>query len=237
MATAMIRMQSALSPVDPLAISCAPQFLHERREPWSEGGKDIHRFIQPAECVSACGPCCIMSAWRGSVLAAVPFSTASLLTAAHTGSPCRAYQVRHKELCGSGDKKDVLKVLVQGWQCLAKVLGSDDVDEIDWHSTDQEPTLHNSSEAPPVSLICQDLLAFLSERPHAVGIIYARLRATCDWLAGALGDAGVDVQAYHAGKDAAQRAKVSERARMGANGMATAWKSRNGCRDTQGLGA
>lgn len=38
--------------------------------------------------------------------------------------------------------------------------------------------------------------------------IYARLRATCDWLAGRLTDADIDCAAYHAGKDSEQRGKV-----------------------------
>ena len=38
--------------------------------------------------------------------------------------------------------------------------------------------------------------------------IYARLRATCDWLAGRLADADIDCAAYHAGKDSEQRGKV-----------------------------
>lgn len=57
----------------------------------------------------------------------------------------------------------------------------------------------------------QDLLAFLEARRGQCGVIYARLRATCDWLAGALGDAGLDCAAYHAGKDSQQRARVGRR--------------------------
>lgn len=69
-------------------------------------------------------------------------------------------------------------------------------------------------EAPwPISYLTnhhptQDLLAFLADRRGQCGIIYARLRATCDWLAGQLGDADIDCAAYHAGKDPQQRAKV-----------------------------
>jgi superfamily II DNA helicase RecQ len=48
----------------------------------------------------------------------------------------------------------------------------------------------------------------LAERRGQCGIVYARLRATCDWLAGRLEDAGLDVAAYHAGKDSQQRSRV-----------------------------
>ena len=54
----------------------------------------------------------------------------------------------------------------------------------------------------------QDLLCFLAERRGQCGIIYARLRTTCDWLAGALCDADLEAAAYHAGKDSQQRSKV-----------------------------
>jgi len=38
--------------------------------------------------------------------------------------------------------------------------------------------------------------------------VFARLRKTCEWLARALCDAGVDAAAYHAGQDAAQRLRT-----------------------------
>ncbi|KFM28682.1 ATP-dependent DNA helicase Q-like 3 [Auxenochlorella protothecoides] len=53
-----------------------------------------------------------------------------------------------------------------------------------------------------------DLVAWLAPRAGQSGVIYARTRATCDWLAGVLGDAGVDASSYHAGKDAPRRAAV-----------------------------
>jgi superfamily II DNA helicase RecQ len=54
----------------------------------------------------------------------------------------------------------------------------------------------------------QDLLALLEPRRGQCGVVYARLRATCDWLAGALCDAGFEAGAYHAGKDTQQRSRV-----------------------------
>lgn len=55
----------------------------------------------------------------------------------------------------------------------------------------------------------QDLLDFLACRRGQCGIIYARLRATCDWLAREIGNAEVvEAAAYHAGKDAEQRSRV-----------------------------
>lgn len=44
--------------------------------------------------------------------------------------------------------------------------------------------------------------------PGPSNSIYARLRSTCDWLAGRLADADIDCAAYHAGKDSEQRGKV-----------------------------
>lgn len=46
----------------------------------------------------------------------------------------------------------------------------------------------------------QDLVGFIQSHQGGCGIIYARLRATCDWLAGALSDADIEAAAYHAGK-------------------------------------
>ena len=54
----------------------------------------------------------------------------------------------------------------------------------------------------------QDLLAFLRERLNSTGIVYCHLRKTCDWLAAALRGADMDAAAYHAGRDAGQRAGV-----------------------------
>ncbi|KAL4436561.1 hypothetical protein ABPG75_003700 [Micractinium tetrahymenae] len=59
--------------------------------------------------------------------------------------------------------------------------------------------------------VLQDLLAFLAERRGQCGIIYARLRATCDWLAKEIENAEVvEVAAYHAGKDAEQRSRIQQ---------------------------
>ncbi|KAF8066301.1 SAE2 [Scenedesmus sp. PABB004] len=54
----------------------------------------------------------------------------------------------------------------------------------------------------------EHLADFIRARPGQCGIVYARLRATCDWLSSTLSAADLDVGTYHAGKDAARRRKV-----------------------------
>ncbi len=51
----------------------------------------------------------------------------------------------------------------------------------------------------------QDLVQFIKEHADECGIIYARLRATCDWLASALNSEEIEASAYHAGMDTATR--------------------------------
>lgn len=53
----------------------------------------------------------------------------------------------------------------------------------------------------------QDLVSFLQAQEGS-GIVYAHLRATCDWVASALIDADIDAAAYHAGKSAHVRRSV-----------------------------
>ena len=48
-------------------------------------------------------------------------------------------------------------------------------------------------------------MQFIKEHAAECGIIYARLRATCDWLASALNSQDMEASAYHAGKDTATR--------------------------------
>jgi superfamily II DNA helicase RecQ len=52
-----------------------------------------------------------------------------------------------------------------------------------------------------------DLYEWLCEHEGA-GLVYCGRRQTCDELAGALAEAGVDAVAYHAGKDAATRSRL-----------------------------
>ena len=54
-------------------------------------------------------------------------------------------------------------------------------------------------------LCVQDLVQFLRQHAEECGIIYARLRATCDFLAAALNDADIEAAAYHAGLETAAR--------------------------------
>eukprot|EP00775_Hariotina_reticulata_P003370 gene3370-3645_t len=58
--------------------------------------------------------------------------------------------------------------------------------------------------------VFEHLLEYIQNRRGQCGIIYARLRATCDWLCSTLGNNDVDVGCYHAGKDAARRRQVQQ---------------------------
>ncbi|KXZ55754.1 hypothetical protein GPECTOR_2g1304 [Gonium pectorale] len=58
------------------------------------------------------------------------------------------------------------------------------------------------------SAALEDLVRFILERPDQCGIIYARLRATCDWLASALAARDLEVGCYHAGKSSDARTRV-----------------------------
>ena len=48
-------------------------------------------------------------------------------------------------------------------------------------------------------------MEFIHEHAAECGIIYARCRATCDYLAGALNNADLEASAYHAGMDMVSR--------------------------------
>ncbi|KAG2447299.1 hypothetical protein HYH02_007629 [Chlamydomonas schloesseri] len=54
----------------------------------------------------------------------------------------------------------------------------------------------------------EDLVKFIQQRQGEGGIVYARLRATCDWLASSLAAHDIDVGCYHAGKNNDVRARV-----------------------------
>lgn len=54
----------------------------------------------------------------------------------------------------------------------------------------------------------QDLVNFIREHASECGIIYARQRATCDWLASALNNQEVEASAYHAGMDSGSRQRT-----------------------------
>jgi RecQ family ATP-dependent DNA helicase len=56
--------------------------------------------------------------------------------------------------------------------------------------------------------VVADVAAFIRARPGQRGIVYARLRASCDAVAAALRDAGVEASAYHAAMDAPRRART-----------------------------
>ncbi|PNW72372.1 hypothetical protein CHLRE_16g673393v5 [Chlamydomonas reinhardtii] len=54
----------------------------------------------------------------------------------------------------------------------------------------------------------EDLVKFIQARSGEGGIVYARLRATCDWLASSLAAHDIDVGCYHAGKNNDVRTRV-----------------------------
>ncbi|KAG2494946.1 hypothetical protein HYH03_006881 [Edaphochlamys debaryana] len=54
----------------------------------------------------------------------------------------------------------------------------------------------------------EHLIQFINDRPGQCGIIYARLRATCDWLASSLAGRDVEVGCYHAGRATDARGRV-----------------------------
>ncbi|KAF6265510.1 P-loop containing nucleoside triphosphate hydrolase protein [Scenedesmus sp. NREL 46B-D3] len=56
--------------------------------------------------------------------------------------------------------------------------------------------------------VVEHLVQFIQARQGQCGIIYARLRATCDWLCSALSASDIDVGVYHAGKDGQKRRQV-----------------------------
>ncbi|KAK9831876.1 hypothetical protein WJX81_004403, partial [Elliptochloris bilobata] len=70
--------------------------------------------------------------------------------------------------------------------------------------------------------LLRDLLEFIRAAPGACGIVFARLRKTCDWLAGMLCDADIDAAAYHAGRDAAQRLRTQRDWTQGATNVVVA---------------
>ncbi|KAK9864131.1 hypothetical protein WJX84_002643 [Apatococcus fuscideae] len=57
--------------------------------------------------------------------------------------------------------------------------------------------------------ILKDLVSFLQAQEGS-GIVYAHLRATCDWVASALIDADIDAAAYHAGKSTHVRRSIQQ---------------------------
>lgn len=62
----------------------------------------------------------------------------------------------------------------------------------------------------------QDLVEFIHEHATECGIIYARCRATCDYLAAALNNADLEASAYHAGRDTASRHRTQTEWTQGA---------------------
>jgi hypothetical protein len=136
--------------------------------------------------------------------------------AASFNRPNIRLSVRHKALLGGGTDADVLDVrggtrgggggIWWGHKLALRLFGMfilryvGDACLISPQNNTKHTTKTNKNK--------KDLLAYIAERRGQRGIVYARLRATCDWLAGALAAADVDVCKYHAGLDAEQRGKV-----------------------------
>lgn len=58
--------------------------------------------------------------------------------------------------------------------------------------------------------IVQDIVRIIHQHPGQSGIVYCRLRATCDEVASALCDFDIDAASYHAGLDPARRSRVQQ---------------------------
>jgi superfamily II DNA helicase RecQ len=72
-------------------------------------------------------------------------------------------------------------------------------------SDDDEDYDGNSANSDPV---IAEVIRFIQHRPGQSGIVYCRLRATCDLVASALCSADIDAASYHAGLDPERRSKV-----------------------------
>jgi superfamily II DNA helicase RecQ len=73
--------------------------------------------------------------------------------------------------------------------------GSDNESDDDDASTNKDPIL-------------AEVISFIKQRPGQSGIVYCRLRATCDAVASALCSADIDSASYHAGLDPDRRSRV-----------------------------
>ena len=60
--------------------------------------------------------------------------------------------------------------------------------------------------------VLQEAVRFIHNRPASgeSGIVYCRLRTTCDEMASALRDADIDAASYHAGLDITRRSRVQQ---------------------------
>ncbi|KAG7667180.1 hypothetical protein Ndes2526B_g04315 [Nannochloris sp. 'desiccata'] len=77
----------------------------------------------------------------------------------------------------------------------------------------QEEETDNDSDHDSVTTsnsdpVIAEVINFIKQRPNQCGIIYCRLRATCDHVASALCSADIEAASYHAGLDPERRSKV-----------------------------
>jgi len=70
---------------------------------------------------------------------------------------------------------------------------------------DSDSDSDTTSNSDPVTA---EVISFIKDRPNQCGIIYCRLRTTCDHVASALCSADIDAASYHAGLDPERRFKV-----------------------------
>jgi len=83
-----------------------------------------------------------------------------------------------------------------------ETLHEQQLEETDDDSENKSDTTSNSDP------IVAEVINFIKRRPNQCGIIYCRLRSTCDHVASALCSADIDAASYHAGLDPERRVKV-----------------------------
>ncbi len=108
--------------------------------------------------------------------------------------PNLTFSVMYKELLLEQVRKDKEQKKLMLVACTCDDDDSDDSDD-DGATTHSDPVI-------------EKVINFIKQRPGESGIVYARLRATCDTVAAALCSADIDAASYHAGIDPERRSKV-----------------------------
>ncbi len=126
----------------------------------------------------------------------------------YTPRPNIGYEVRYKDLLGQGRDEDILqvgccaycRVFIMHTVCCAVYMNQCTF------------SLHTRyfAQHPDAHAFVQDLVTWLDDKRGQTGIVYCTLRNTVDTVAKLLQDAGIDAEAYHAGKDTHTRARVQQ---------------------------